>query len=158
MLETIVAILVFAIFLVLFALILRKAGYSPLWVLLAFIPFVNFLALALFALSEWPIEQELQQLTRKRKPPGDAELETSWELRQLAKRVALLEKLAAPRQPDDSATQLLDSTGKSAAEYFSQTVMSIQQFVERATNDDEKAFAEKLLRTARELGGQIQDG
>lgn len=34
--------------------ILRKAGYSAGWTILAFIPLLNFVALWWFAFSEWP--------------------------------------------------------------------------------------------------------
>jgi len=36
--------------------ILKKAGYSPLWVLVAFVPLVNLIFLWFFAFSRWPIE------------------------------------------------------------------------------------------------------
>lgn len=37
------------------AIILGKAGYSKLWVLLAFIPMVNLIALWVFAFAKWPV-------------------------------------------------------------------------------------------------------
>jgi hypothetical protein len=46
----------FVIFVLPFVLIIRKAGYSPLWIILAFIPVVNFIFLWVFALSRWPVE------------------------------------------------------------------------------------------------------
>lgn len=36
------------------AIILGKAGYSRIWVLLAFVPMVNLIALWIFAFSNWP--------------------------------------------------------------------------------------------------------
>lgn len=36
------------------AIILKKAGYSRLWVLLAVVPLVNYIALWVFAYSNWP--------------------------------------------------------------------------------------------------------
>jgi hypothetical protein len=36
------------------AIILKKAGYSRLWILLVVVPFVNYIALWVFALSDWP--------------------------------------------------------------------------------------------------------
>jgi len=36
------------------AVILQKAGYSRLWVLLAVVPLVNYIALWVFAFSDWP--------------------------------------------------------------------------------------------------------
>jgi hypothetical protein len=158
MLETVATIIGLALFLVPLALIVQKAGYSPLWVLLAFVPLVNFLALVYFAVSEWPIEEELQLLTRKPKSPADAKAESSWELKRLAKRVATLGQLAASEGPNKSVTELLDTTGNSATEYFKQTLISLQQFGKRTTNDDERAFAETLLENARSLEGRIQDG
>ncbi len=37
------------------AIILGKAGYSKLWVLLAFIPLVNVIGLWIFAFAKWPM-------------------------------------------------------------------------------------------------------
>ncbi|TAL91634.1 MAG: hypothetical protein EPN46_04740 [Candidimonas sp.] len=37
------------------AMILGKAGYSRAWVILAFIPMVNLVALWVFAFAKWPI-------------------------------------------------------------------------------------------------------
>ena len=37
--------------------ILRKAGFSQWWALLALVPFVNWLALWAFALVRWPTEK-----------------------------------------------------------------------------------------------------
>ncbi len=37
------------------AVILGKAGYSKLWVLLAFVPVVNLIGLWLFAFARWPV-------------------------------------------------------------------------------------------------------
>jgi hypothetical protein len=67
-------------------------------------------------------------------------------------------QLAAPEGSDETAKQMLDTTGNTAAEYLKQTVISLDQFVERATDDDEKAFAENLLKTARNFEDQMQDG
>ncbi|MER1968517.1 hypothetical protein [Castellaniella sp. GW247-6E4] len=36
------------------AIILGKAGYSKLWVIVAFIPMVNLIALWIFAFAKWP--------------------------------------------------------------------------------------------------------
>ena len=60
MLQTAFGLVLLVLFLAPFALIVRKAGYSPFWVVLALVPVVNYFALALFALSEWPIERELR--------------------------------------------------------------------------------------------------
>ena len=40
-----------------YILIIRKAGYSGWWVLLALIPLVNLIMLWVFALARWPVEQ-----------------------------------------------------------------------------------------------------
>ncbi len=39
------------------SLILRKAGFSGWWALLMLIPFVGYIAIWVFALTEWPIEK-----------------------------------------------------------------------------------------------------
>ena len=158
MLETVAVVIGLVLFLGPIALIVQKAGYSPLWVLLAFVPLLNFLALAYFALTEWPIERELQQLTRRQKSPTEAKAEASWELKRLEKRVAMLEQLAASEGPNEAAKQLLETTGNTASDYFNQTLVSLERFVERATNDEEKGFAKNLLQTARDCEGRISDG
>jgi len=38
--------------------ILRKAGYSPWWVLTGFVPLVNVVMVIAFAFSDWPVLQE----------------------------------------------------------------------------------------------------
>jgi len=158
MLETVVGLMGLVLFLAPLTLIVRKAGYSPLWVMLALIPLVNFLALVLFALSEWPIETELQQLTQRPKSPIDTKAETSWELKRLAKRVTMVEQLAASEESKESAMQLLDTTDSSATEYFNQTLISIQQFLDSTPRDEERAFATNLLNTLRTFEDRIQDG
>jgi uncharacterized membrane protein YhaH (DUF805 family) len=40
----------------LFALVVRKAGYSGWWVLLGLIPLVGVIMLWVFAFSRWPVE------------------------------------------------------------------------------------------------------
>jgi hypothetical protein len=49
-----------AIFGVPVAMVLRKAGYSPWWVIIAFVPPVNIVMLWVFALSRWPIEGQMR--------------------------------------------------------------------------------------------------
>lgn len=156
MFETIVGLIGLLLFLAPFTLIVRKAGYSPLWVFLGFVPVVNLFALVLFALSEWPIEREMQQMTRGPKSPEDSEAETSWELKRLAKRVSLVEELAASQGTNEHAKQLLDTIGATPTEYLQETINALLQFVERATHD-EKEFAERLLSTTRGLEGRLQD-
>jgi hypothetical protein len=39
-----------------YVLIIKKAGYSGWWVLIAFVPIVNFIMLWVFALARWPLE------------------------------------------------------------------------------------------------------
>jgi predicted PurR-regulated permease PerM len=44
--------------------ILRKAGYSGWWILLIFLPLVNFVAVWVFAYADWP------RLRTTASPPG----------------------------------------------------------------------------------------
>jgi hypothetical protein len=37
--------------------IIGKAGYSRWWILIAFVPLANFVALWKFAFTEWPLER-----------------------------------------------------------------------------------------------------
>jgi hypothetical protein len=43
------------------ALILRKAGFSPWWSILTAIPLMNFFAVWVFALIQWPTEVRPQR-------------------------------------------------------------------------------------------------
>lgn len=40
------------------AIILGKAGYHKAWVILAFVPIVNLIALWVFAFANWPVLQK----------------------------------------------------------------------------------------------------
>ena len=55
--------------------IIRKAGYSRLWLFVALIPVVNYFMLILFACSDWPILRELrfQTLSKGTANPKDGE-------------------------------------------------------------------------------------
>jgi uncharacterized membrane protein YhaH (DUF805 family) len=48
-------LIVLVLSLVAWAQILKKAGYNPWWVLIAFVPLVNFIMFFVFAFSEWPV-------------------------------------------------------------------------------------------------------
>ena len=52
--STIVLIIVVVLPVWFFALIARKAGYTPWWALLGLVPVLNVVALYLFAYKEWP--------------------------------------------------------------------------------------------------------
>lgn len=43
-------------------LILRKAGYQGVWALAMVIPGVSLIALAFFALADWPLQREVREL------------------------------------------------------------------------------------------------
>lgn len=44
--------------------ILRKAGYSPWWVVTGFIPLVNVVMVIAFAFADWPVLQERRRYHR----------------------------------------------------------------------------------------------
>jgi hypothetical protein len=44
--------------LVLFAFVVKKAGYSGWWVLLGLIPIVGLVMLWVFAFSRWPVDEQ----------------------------------------------------------------------------------------------------
>ena len=46
----------FVVFVLPFVLIIKKAGYSPLWIVVAFFPVVSFIFLWVFAIARWPVE------------------------------------------------------------------------------------------------------
>jgi hypothetical protein len=52
------------------AKIISKAGYSPWFVLLAFIPIVNIVMFLVFAFSDWPVDQELRRYREGGYGPG----------------------------------------------------------------------------------------
>jgi uncharacterized membrane protein YhaH (DUF805 family) len=47
----------FLIIVVPYVKIIKKAGYSGWWVIVAFIPLVNLIMLWVFALARWPVEE-----------------------------------------------------------------------------------------------------
>lgn len=55
--EAVLLLMVFGVWLPPLAMILKKAGRSPFWVLLGFLPGVNLVALYLFAFTTWPSQQ-----------------------------------------------------------------------------------------------------
>jgi hypothetical protein len=58
------AVALTAFFVWMYVRIIRRTGYSGWWVLMAFVPLGNLIALAFFAFSEWPIHRELAHLRR----------------------------------------------------------------------------------------------
>lgn len=46
---------VLVIWVLAWAKVISKAGYSPLWVLVGFVPVLNALMFLVFAFSEWPV-------------------------------------------------------------------------------------------------------
>jgi uncharacterized membrane protein YhaH (DUF805 family) len=53
-LVTLLALVLLAVPMVLMSRVLRRAGYSPWWVLLVLVPLVNLVALWVFAYMRWP--------------------------------------------------------------------------------------------------------
>jgi hypothetical protein len=45
--------------------VVRKAGYSPWWVVTGFIPLVNVVMAFTFAFADWPVLQENRRATRR---------------------------------------------------------------------------------------------
>jgi len=54
--HVIIFLIMFAIFIVPYVKIIKKAGYSGWWVLVVFIPLINLIMLWVFALARWPVE------------------------------------------------------------------------------------------------------
>jgi hypothetical protein len=57
-----VAIAIAIVNLIALTQIVGKVGYSRWWVLIAFVPFANFVALWKFAFTEWPLERLARQV------------------------------------------------------------------------------------------------
>jgi hypothetical protein len=53
-LVTLLALIALAVPMILMSRVLRRAGYSPWWVLLVLVPLVNLIALWVFAYMRWP--------------------------------------------------------------------------------------------------------
>jgi uncharacterized membrane protein YhaH (DUF805 family) len=51
---TLLALFALAVPMLLMSRVLRRAGYSPWWVLLVLVPLVNLVALWMFAYMRWP--------------------------------------------------------------------------------------------------------
>lgn len=50
------------LFLVAYATIIRKAGWSGWWVLVMFVPVINLVMLFVFAFTEWPVHRDLRNV------------------------------------------------------------------------------------------------
>ena len=57
-LVTLLALIALAVPMILMSRVLRRAGYSPWWVLLVLVPLVNLIALWVFAYARWPAIDE----------------------------------------------------------------------------------------------------
>jgi hypothetical protein len=64
------AVLGFIVWVFLTVLIIRKAGYSGVQIILLFVPVVNLVLFVWFALTEWPIQKELRELKTRNITPG----------------------------------------------------------------------------------------
>ena len=56
-----IAVAIAIVNLIALAEIIRKAGYSRWWLLIAFVPIANIVALWQFAFKEWPLERLARQ-------------------------------------------------------------------------------------------------
>jgi hypothetical protein len=66
---SLIYVLALAVLIVGFSQILRKAGYSPWWALLALIPVVNLVMLLVFAFANWPVLRRTSYDGYYRPPP-----------------------------------------------------------------------------------------
>ena len=57
-LVTLLGLVLLTVPIVMIARVLRRAGYSPWWVLLVLVPLVNLVALWVFAYARWPAVDE----------------------------------------------------------------------------------------------------
>lgn len=57
-LVTLLGLVLLTVPIVMIARVLRRAGYSPWWVLLVLVPLVNLIALWVFAYARWPAIDE----------------------------------------------------------------------------------------------------
>ncbi|MFN7644157.1 MAG: hypothetical protein ACK5PW_13935 [Burkholderiales bacterium] len=57
-LVTLLGLVLLTVPIVMIARVLRRAGYSPWWVLLVLVPLVNLIALWVFAYARWPALDE----------------------------------------------------------------------------------------------------
>ena len=59
---SLLGLVVAVVFFIAYIQIIRRAGYSGWWVLVWFVPVLNFVMLLIFAFKEWPIQRELREL------------------------------------------------------------------------------------------------
>jgi hypothetical protein len=64
-LASILYLLGLALYLYVGANVIRKAGYSPWWVLVMFVPLVGIVAAVKFARADWPVHRDLRALLRQ---------------------------------------------------------------------------------------------
>ena len=48
--------------LIAWVMIIRRAGYSGVWVLIGLVPVINLIMFLVFAFKEWPVQREARQL------------------------------------------------------------------------------------------------
>ncbi len=130
--DTIGLVIFFAIFFVLaiapYALIANKAGYSPFWGLLSLIPFVNFIAIIVFAVVEWPLERERDSLRTLQKSRRDEEVELEWGIKMVLKKAITLEK-----------------NGK-----HEEAILQFEQFIEKTDNEQNANLAREHIARIRD--------
>ena len=59
---TVLAGLLFVVFVVAYTNVISRAGYSRWWILILFVPIVNLIMLLMFCFKEWPVTREVREL------------------------------------------------------------------------------------------------
>ena len=104
--------------------------------------------------------KDLQELRQQSGPVLNRNdlADSSLEVQLLAKRVSTLEQLTSQGGVNQArAHSLLDLTGMTAIQFFDQTLDSLQKFLTLTSNDDQKAFASRLLETVKSYEGKIRN-
>lgn len=137
--ELFVALIVLALFTVVWAMIFSKAGYSGWLALLMLIPVVNLIWLLIFAFSEWPIEAELARLG------GRSPLERS-QRRQLAGGLVIEEETIDPSIDEMFSRALkLDKRGD-----WAEAVALYEQIAEQVQGQQDGEYAANCAKQIRE--------
>ena len=89
---------------------------------------------------------------------ADRSIESSHALNLLKKRVQMLVRLAAPNDETQADAQsLLTSAGETRLHFYASTFEALQQFLNRAADDEDKAVVMNLIETAKSLEAEFDE-
>jgi uncharacterized RDD family membrane protein YckC len=81
--------------------------------------------------------------------------ETSWELKQIEKRISCLRDLVDNDKRSEFAATKIRTVGMTPVEYFEKTLQAIMAFMENNPDATSKKTAQEMLNGVKQLGGEI---